>query len=157
MAAASCRPAQQACLPLLALSCTASCRTNFTLRLRPFVAGLMDERDRLLVNPADMPLPAGATLIVVATSRKLLSRALKKPYSRLPAAEVERLTYLPQARQRGWGARGSSGCSSGSCLTMAEVRHSCTPPARVRLRWHGLPAGTMQSSLCALFTQQALP
>lgn len=62
----------------------------------PAPPGLIDEREQLLVNPADMGLPAGATLIVVATSKKLLGRALKKPYSRLPAAEIERLTYLPQ-------------------------------------------------------------
>ncbi|PRW44899.1 Potassium channel subfamily T member 2 isoform A [Chlorella sorokiniana] len=70
--------------------------------------GLIDEREQLLVNPAGMPLPAGATLIVVATSRKLLGRALKKPYSRLPAAEVERLTYLPQELAREAAMRAGS-------------------------------------------------
>lgn len=81
------------------------------LPLTPSSAGLIDDREQLLVNPADMPLPWGSTLIVVATSKKLLHRALKKPFNRLPATEVERLTYLPQARRRCRGKTMLDGCT----------------------------------------------
>lgn len=44
-------------------------------------AGLSDQQENLLVNPAELPLPgAGATLIVVGPSKRALQRALKKPY-----------------------------------------------------------------------------
>lgn len=43
-------------------------------------AGLIDDRDCLLVNPADVTLSPGSSLVVVGPSKKALQRALKKPY-----------------------------------------------------------------------------
>ena len=59
-------------------------------------AGLIDEQERLLVNPADLALPAGATLIVVAANKPALLKSLRQPYSSLRESERERLRWLAQ-------------------------------------------------------------
>ncbi|EFN56237.1 hypothetical protein CHLNCDRAFT_51907 [Chlorella variabilis] len=66
--------------------------------------GLIDGGERLLVNPADMSLPAGAALIVVGQSKRALAKALRQPFARMREAEVERLRYLPQELARATAA-----------------------------------------------------
>lgn len=89
------------------------------------------------MNPADMPLPWGSTLIVVATSKKLLHRALKKPFNRLPAAEVERLTYLPQARRRCRGKTVLDGWMHTAVWGAEAKLDGCPPAVWGAGRWMG--------------------
>lgn len=63
--------------------------------------GVIDDRERLLINPASLTLLAGVTLIVVGPSKRAVAKALKQPFSRLRDSELERLRYLPQARGGG--------------------------------------------------------
>ncbi|KAL4448241.1 hypothetical protein ABPG75_005460 [Micractinium tetrahymenae] len=62
--------------------------------------GIIDERERLIVNPADLTLSASARLIVVGVSKRAVTKALKKPFSRLRESELMRLRYLPQELAR---------------------------------------------------------
>ncbi|KAL4423371.1 hypothetical protein ABPG77_004302 [Micractinium sp. CCAP 211/92] len=62
--------------------------------------GIIDERERLVVNPARLSLQAGTTLIVVGLSKKAVTKALKKPFSRLRESELLRLRHLPQELAR---------------------------------------------------------
>ena len=74
-----------------------------------------------MVNPADMALPAGATLMVVGSSKKALLKALKQPFTRLRETERERLLHLPQevARAAEAAAAAAEACQQSGWLLEA--------------------------------------
>jgi hypothetical protein len=76
----------------------------------PAAPGLIDGGERLLVNPAELSLPAGATLLVVGTSKKALARALRQPFTRLRGGEADRLKHLAEDLAQG-AAEGAAGAS----------------------------------------------
>lgn len=96
------------------------------------VAGIIDGGQQLQVNPGELPLPAGATLMVVGKSKKALAKALAQPYSRMMESELERLRYLPQELARaaeaaaGGGNDGEDSCGSEDWL-LAEVDAEDSP------------------------------
>ncbi|PSC70953.1 transcription factor MYB44-like isoform B [Micractinium conductrix] len=77
--------------------------------------GVIDDRERLLINPASLTLLAGVTLIVVGPSKRAVAKALKQPFSRLRDSELERLRYLPQELTREAAERDRGGPTPEAC------------------------------------------